>query len=80
MLTDIRITKLAEMLIQNAVQLKEGDNILIETIDTPPALAVELVRAVYAAKGNPFLKHTDSRIQRERLLGLQEKAMQEEAE
>ena len=80
MFTDPRITKLAEMLIQNAVQLKEGDNILIETIDTPSALAVELIKAVYAAKGNPFLKHTDSRVQRERLLGVSEKALQEEAD
>lgn len=80
MFTDPRITKLAEMLIQNAVQLKEGDNILIETIDTPSALAVELIKAVYAAKGNPFLKHIDSRVQRERLLGVSEKALQEEAD
>ena len=45
-MTDPRITKLAENLINNAIALKAGENILIETTDVPDEVAVELVKAV----------------------------------
>ena len=39
---DPRITQLAENLINNAIALKAGENILIETTDTPDELSTEL--------------------------------------
>lgn len=52
---DPRITKLAENLINNAIALKAGENILIETTDTPDELSTELIKAVAKAGGNAFV-------------------------
>ena len=51
-MTDPRITKLAENLINNAIALKAGENILIETTDTPDEVTTELVKAVAKVGGN----------------------------
>ena len=52
-MTDPRITKLAENLINNALALKAGENILIETTDTPDEVSTELIKAVEKVGGIP---------------------------
>lgn len=79
MLTDPRITKLSQMLIRDAVKLNKGENILIETTDTPPELSVELIRAVKEAGGNAFVRNTDSRVNKEHLLATSLEALEQEA-
>ena len=64
-MTDPRITKLAENLINNAIALKAGENILIETTDVPDEVAVELVKAVEKVGGNAFVHNSRSRIRRQ---------------
>ena len=64
-MTDPRITKLAENLINNAIALKAGENILIETTDVPDEVAVELVKAVENVGGNAFVHNSRSRIRRQ---------------
>lgn len=62
---DPRITKLAENLINNAIALKAGENILIETTDTPDELTTELIKAVSKAGGNAFVHNYNGRVRRE---------------
>ncbi|WP_290742044.1 aminopeptidase [Fibrobacter sp. UBA4309] len=62
---DIRVTQLAENLINNAIALKAGENILIETTDTPDEISTELVKAVVKAGGNAFVRNSNSRVRRE---------------
>ena len=67
---DNRITQLAKNLVNFSVAVKKGDKVLIEAsgIDTP--LITELVKAVYAAGGFPFVEIYDSKIQRAILNGI----------
>ena len=64
-MTDPRITKLAENLINNAIALKQGENILIETTDTPDEVTTELVKAVAKVGGNAFVHKYRGRVRRE---------------
>ncbi len=64
-MTDPRITKLAENLINNAIALKQGENILIETTDTPDEVTTELVKAVAKVGGNAFVHNYRGRVRRE---------------
>ena len=79
MLTDPRITQLAESLIFNSIKLKENENILIETTDTPSELAIELLKAVKKAKGNAFLREVKSQVERTRIMLADESALKQEA-
>lgn len=72
---DPRITKLAENLINNAIALKAGENILIETTDTPDELSTELVKAVAKAGGNAFVHNYNGRVRREMILSASEEQM-----
>ena len=62
---DPRITQLAENLINNAIQLKAGENILIETTDTPDEVSTELIKAVEKVGGNAFVHNSNSRVRRQ---------------
>ena len=66
---DPRDTKLAEMLVNYCVAVQPGENVLIQTMDdvaTP--LVTELVKAVYKAKGNPFVYLENAKVQRALLM------------
>ena len=69
---DNRITKLAKNLVNFSVGVKPGDKVLIEVsgIDTP--LVTELIKAVYEAKGIPFVEIFDSKVQRALLMSMSE--------
>ena len=79
-MTDPRITKLAENLINNALALKAGENILIETTDTPDEVSTELIKAVEKVGGNAFVRNSKSRVRRQMLLSASEAQMKVEAE
>ena len=79
-MTDPRITKLAENLINNALALKTGENILIETTDTPDEVSTELIKAVEKVGGNAFVRNSKSRVRRQMLLSASEAQMKVEAE
>ena len=64
-MTDPRVTQLAENLINNAIGLKAGENILIETTDTPDEVSTELIKAVAKVDGNAFVHNSCSRVRRE---------------
>lgn len=75
-MTDPRITKLAQNLINNAIALKKNENILIETTDTPDEVSTELVKAVTRAGGNAFVHNYRSRVQRELIKSSTKEQMQ----
>ena len=79
-MTDPRITKLAENLINNSIALKPGENILIETTDTPDEVSTELIKAVEKAGGNAFVRNSKSRVRRQSLLSASEAQMKLDAE
>ena len=78
-MTDNRITRLAEMLINHAVDLKRGENILIETTDTPAELAIELAKAVKNAGGNAFISETRASVKRAFILGATDECIELQA-
>lgn len=79
-MTDPRITKLAENLINNAIALKAGENILIETTDTPDEVTTELVKAVARVGGNAFVHNYRGRVRREMIKSATIEQMQLQAD
>ena len=79
-MTDPRITKLAENLINNAIALKQGENILIETTDTPDEVTTELVKAVAKVGGNAFVHNYRGRVRREMIKSATIEQMQLQAD
>lgn len=79
-MTDPRITQLAENLINNAICLKAGENVLIETTDTPEELSTELIKAVEKAQGNAFVRNSNSRVRRQSIKSATEAQIKLEAE
>jgi len=70
---DSRIVKLADTLVNYSCAVKPGENVLIEYRgDEPVDLVTQLVKEVYKAGANPYVNHTDMRIQRAILMGCKE--------
>ncbi len=68
-MTDPRYKKLADLLVNYSTALKKGDRILLDMIDVPDEFTVELIRAVRAAGGTPFVETRHTRVGREQLAG-----------
>jgi aminopeptidase len=64
-MTDPRYTKLAKLLANYSTQIKKGDRALLDMIDVPDEFTVELIRAVRAAGGIPFVEVRHTRVSRE---------------
>ena len=71
-MTDPRYTKLAKLLVNYSTKIKKGDHALLDMIDVPDEFSVELVRAVRAAGGLPFVEVRHTRVSRELLLNITE--------
>ena len=71
-MTDPRYPKLAKLLVNYSCTLKKGERILLDLSDVPDEFAVELLRAVRAAGGVPFVETRHPRVGRELLLGMTE--------
>ncbi|HTV41242.1 MAG TPA: aminopeptidase [Candidatus Baltobacteraceae bacterium] len=69
---DPRYTKLASLLINYSTKIKKGDRALLDMIDVPDEFSIELVRAVRAAGGTPFLEVRHTRVSREMLMDMTE--------
>ena len=54
-MTDPRVTKLADVLVNYSCAVKPGEKILIEAIDVPPELPIECVRAARASGAHPLV-------------------------
>jgi aminopeptidase len=72
-MTDPRIDKLADVLINYSCAVKPGESILIEAIDVPHAFTRSLVRHATAAGGRPLVMLKSNEVQRALMLaGTQE--------
>ena len=58
-MTDPRIERLADLLVNYSCAVKPGENLLLEAIDVPHEFTAAVVKAVHGAGGRPFvlLKH-----------------------
>ncbi len=72
---DPRVEKLARTLVCYSTRVGAGDNVLIEARSGGRELVRALVREVYAAGGAPFVRLTDSEIERELALGCTEEQL-----
>ena len=63
-MTDQRLKKLAENLVNYSCAVKPGEKVLIEMFDCDDVLAEELIQAVYRAGGIPFVDVIRPKIQR----------------
>ncbi|MFM7805781.1 MAG: aminopeptidase, partial [Verrucomicrobiota bacterium] len=72
-MSDPRYTKLAQLLIEYSCELKAGENILMDLVDTPDAMAVELIRAARARGATPIVETRHSRVLREVQIGTDER-------
>lgn len=68
-MTDPRIEKLADVLINYSVRLKKGEKVLIEAIGVENSLVKELIKKAYAAGGYPFVSVVDKEVERALLMG-----------
>src|SRR5256714_57504 len=67
-MTDPRLDKLADVLINYSCAVKPGETILIEAIDVPHAFTKSLVRHATAAGGRPLVLLKSNEIQRAMLM------------
>src|SRR5262245_17414575 len=63
-MTDPRITKLANVLVNYSCAVKRGEKLLIEAIDVPHEIAVEAARLCRAAGGDPLISLKSNQINR----------------
>jgi len=63
-MTDPRIQKLADLLVNYACSVQPGEKLLLEAIDVPPAFTTAVVRAVSAAGGHPLVLLKSNEINR----------------
>jgi aminopeptidase len=67
-MTDPRIARLAKLLISYSTALQKGDRVLLDMIDVPDAIAIELVRAARAVGAIPIVEVRHTRVAREALI------------
>ncbi len=64
-MTDARYTKLAELLVGYATELKKGERILLDLIDIPDEFSIQLLRAIRKVGAIPVVEVRHTRITRE---------------
>lgn len=72
---DPRLTKLADILVNFSCKVKPGEKVLISNSNAESAFIREIVAAVYAAGGFPFVELTDREIERSILMNCTEEQM-----
>ena len=66
---DIRIDKLAGVLVNYSVNLQKGEKMFIEATDVPEEFVCALLEQVYKAGGIPYVKLGANKVQRALLMG-----------
>lgn len=67
-MTDPRIEKLADLLVNYSCAVMSGENVLVEAIDVPHAFTKALVRSIAAAGGRPIVMLKSNEINRALML------------
>ena len=66
-MTDPRCTKLAKLLVEYSTELKQGDRVLLDMIDVPDVIGIEIIRAARAVGATPVVAVRHTRLNRELL-------------
>ena len=69
-MSDPRYDALAKVLVSHSTKLRKGERVLIDVAETPEEFVIALIRAVRAAKAEPFVTIHSNRISRELALGV----------
>jgi len=77
---DARFEKLADVLVNYSTKVQKDENVLIEAIDIPDEMVIELIRKVRQAGGRPLVSTKHNRIQRELIRDTDAKTMSQIAE
>src|SRR5215467_14391597 len=73
-MTDPRISKLAKLLVEYSTELKRGDRVLLDLIDVPDEIGIELIRAARKVGAIPIVEARHTRLGREMLLQVDKKS------
>lgn len=73
---DIRVDKLAKLLVTHSIRVRDGENVLIDVFGDDRNLARALVREVYRAGGYPFIQLNDPTLTRAILLETSQEHME----
>lgn len=68
-MNDLRFARLARLLVQYSTALKRGERVLLDMVDTPDEMVVELIRAVREAGAIPLVEIRHGRVIREVMRG-----------
>lgn len=77
---DMRDERLADLLVNYAIGLQEGESCLINAVDTPLEFVEQLIEAVYAAGGYPVVNCTTGRLDRAMIDGCTESSLRKWAD
>lgn len=69
-MSDPQFDSLARVLVNHSTKLKAGERVLIDVAETPEDFVIALIRAVRAAKAEPFVVLQNNRVSRELMLGI----------
>jgi aminopeptidase len=64
-MTDPRYIKLANLLVSYSTEIKKGEHVMLDMIDTPDEMTIEMMRAVRRRGGIPIVDIRRSRVTRE---------------
>jgi len=67
-MTDLRYQKLAKLLIEYSCALKRGERVLLDMIDVPDEITIELIRATRKVGGIPLVEARHTKVSRELLM------------
>ena len=69
MLTDPRVRKLADLLVNHSVRTGKGDHVLVETFDCPDFVSAAVIEAVQRAGGHAHAVQRSNRVMRAMNMG-----------
>lgn len=69
-MSDPRYDSLAKVLVSHSTKPKKGERVMIDVSETPEEFVIALIRAVRAAKAEPFVVIHSNRVSRELALGV----------
>ena len=69
-MSDPRYDSLAKVLASHSTKTKKGERVMIDVSETPEEFVIALIRAVRAAKAEPFVVIHSNRVSRELALGV----------
>ena len=68
-MNDPRYEELAKQLVRYSTNLKKGEKILLDVVDTPEEMVVALIREVRGRQAEPFVRLGTNKISRELMMG-----------